>query len=114
MGYVAGQAGVAPGEFASYDWSGRTVRNHRAQIRAALGFREQPARGHHRVGEPVADEEDPGVGRLETAHRAKHQDWDQRLAPGAGRHRHRGHGWDSGPSAGFVRFPPIQVCRTRI
>jgi Domain of unknown function (DUF4158) len=41
--YVARQVGVAAGEFASYDCPGRTVKNHRAQIRAALGFRPDRA-----------------------------------------------------------------------
>jgi hypothetical protein len=29
-----------PDQLASYAWSGRTIEYHRAQIRAALGFRE--------------------------------------------------------------------------
>ena len=37
---VARQTGVAPGEWARYDWDGRTIKYHRAQIRAFLGFRE--------------------------------------------------------------------------
>jgi hypothetical protein len=44
VGFVARQVGVAAGEFAAYDWAGRAIKNHRAQIRAALGFRE-PAVG---------------------------------------------------------------------
>ena len=40
VGYVARQVGVAAAELASYDWSGRTVKNHRAQIPVELGFRE--------------------------------------------------------------------------
>ncbi len=38
--YVAAQVKVAPGEFVSYDWRGRSVKYHRAQIREAFGFRE--------------------------------------------------------------------------
>jgi hypothetical protein len=38
--YVARQADVAPGEWAHYDWDRRTIKYHRAQIRAFLGFRE--------------------------------------------------------------------------
>ncbi len=41
--FVAGQVMVDPVQFAGYAWSGRTA-DHRAQIRAALGFRE-PAVG---------------------------------------------------------------------
>src|SRR4051794_18101561 len=38
--YVARQTDVSPGEWARYDWDGRTIKYHRAQIRAFLGFRE--------------------------------------------------------------------------
>lgn len=38
--YVASQVGVDPGEFGSYDFSGRTIKYHRAQIRQFFGFRE--------------------------------------------------------------------------
>jgi hypothetical protein len=37
---VAGQVGVAAVVWQGYDWRGRTIEYHRAQIRAALGFRE--------------------------------------------------------------------------
>ncbi|MEV6138130.1 DUF4158 domain-containing protein [Nocardia sp. NPDC051990] len=38
--YVARQVDVERTEIAFYDWSGRTIEYHRAQIRKALGFRE--------------------------------------------------------------------------
>jgi hypothetical protein len=38
--YVARQVRVAQTEIAFYEWSGRTSKAHRAQIRTALGFRE--------------------------------------------------------------------------
>ncbi len=37
---VAGQVGVAATAWQAYDWRGRTIEYHRAQIRTALGFRE--------------------------------------------------------------------------
>lgn len=37
--YVASQVGVEAAELASYEWSGRTVEYHRAEIREHLGFR---------------------------------------------------------------------------
>lgn len=40
VAYVARQVGVERTEIAFYDWSGRTIEYHRAQIRQALGFRE--------------------------------------------------------------------------
>jgi Domain of unknown function (DUF4158) len=56
VGYVAGQAGVTADEFASYDWSGRTVKNHRAQIRAALGFREPTVGDEDKLADWLAAE----------------------------------------------------------
>lgn len=38
--YVARQVSVPATDFAFYEWSGRTIEFHRAQIRRALGFRE--------------------------------------------------------------------------
>ncbi|HKS44984.1 MAG TPA: Tn3 family transposase [Amycolatopsis sp.] len=38
--YVARQVGVAAPELAFYEWDGRTVEYHRAQVRKFLGFRE--------------------------------------------------------------------------
>jgi hypothetical protein len=38
--YVSWQVGVAATDVAFYDWSGRTIKAHRVEIRRALGFRE--------------------------------------------------------------------------
>jgi len=38
--YVAQQVAVAPEAWAHYDWHGRSIEYHRAQIRTRLGFRE--------------------------------------------------------------------------
>jgi TnpA family transposase len=38
--YVARQVGVPVGDLGFYEWTGRTIERQRAQIRAALGFRE--------------------------------------------------------------------------
>ena len=40
MKYIVQQVKVDPAALASYDWSGRTIKYHRAQIREAFGFRE--------------------------------------------------------------------------
>lgn len=40
VAYIARQVGVPAEEFSRYDWEGRAVKYHRAQIRAFLGFRE--------------------------------------------------------------------------
>ncbi|WP_067817657.1 DUF4158 domain-containing protein [Actinomadura kijaniata] len=42
--YVAGQVKVDAALLAEYDWSGRSIERHRAQVRQALGFRERPGR----------------------------------------------------------------------
>ncbi|HLK55207.1 MAG TPA: DUF4158 domain-containing protein [Chthonomonadaceae bacterium] len=38
--YVAQQISVAPERFQEYYWNGRTIKQHRADVRALLGFRE--------------------------------------------------------------------------
>ncbi len=38
--FVAGQVEVPASELGLYDWSGRTIKFHRAQVRTHLGFRE--------------------------------------------------------------------------
>jgi hypothetical protein len=38
--FVAKQVGVAAAEIGFYDWDGRQIKRHRAQLRAVLGFRE--------------------------------------------------------------------------
>jgi hypothetical protein len=38
--YIASQIDVAPPQWAAYDWDGRAIKYHRAQIREFLGFRE--------------------------------------------------------------------------
>lgn len=39
VAFIARQVGVEPGSYLAYDWRGRTIAYHRAQIREALGFR---------------------------------------------------------------------------
>jgi TnpA family transposase len=43
VNYVAHQLKLDPAIFAQYDWDGRTVKSHRAQIREELSFREATA-----------------------------------------------------------------------
>jgi TnpA family transposase len=40
ISFVATQVGVAPEAYLQYDWQGRTIKDHRAEIRRLLGFRE--------------------------------------------------------------------------
>ena len=39
VGFVASQLGVNAAQLVGYDWSGRSIKDHRRQIRDALGFR---------------------------------------------------------------------------
>jgi len=43
VAYLARQAGVPAEEYLRYDWQGRTVKYHRAQVREHFGFREATA-----------------------------------------------------------------------
>jgi hypothetical protein len=56
VGFVAGQLKAAPVLFAAYGWSGRTAEHHRAQIRAALGFREPAVGDEDKLVEWLASE----------------------------------------------------------
>lgn len=38
--HLAQQAGIDPADWWRYDWKGRTIKSHRAEIRSLLGFRE--------------------------------------------------------------------------
>ncbi len=48
VAFVAEQLGVPAGELERYDWSGRSIKYHRAQIREAFGFREPTVADEHR------------------------------------------------------------------
>lgn len=56
MGYLAEQVKVDPRLFADYRRSGRTIESHRAQIRAALGFRECSEADQQKLTEWLARE----------------------------------------------------------
>jgi hypothetical protein len=54
--YIAEQVGVDAGLFSRYAWSGRTIEYHRAQVRAAMGFREPTVEDEDRLAAWLADE----------------------------------------------------------
>ena len=54
--YVAQQVKVPPERFADYDWSGRAIKYHRAQIRKALGFREATVGDEDKLAAWLAEE----------------------------------------------------------
>src|ERR1700730_11415656 len=47
--YMGEQGKVAPRLLGEYDWSGRSIKMHRAQVRAALGFREPTVEDEDRL-----------------------------------------------------------------
>ncbi|MEV0972115.1 DUF4158 domain-containing protein [Microtetraspora glauca] len=59
--YVAGQVKVEPALLAEYDWSGRSIERHRAQMREALGFRESTRADEDVLAEWLADKICPMV-----------------------------------------------------
>ncbi len=52
---MAGQVKVDAALFASYDWSGRTIKNHRAQIRDFHSFREPTVGDEDKLVDWLAD-----------------------------------------------------------
>ena len=38
--HIADQLEIDPANWSNYDWSGRTIKYHRSEIRKLLGFRE--------------------------------------------------------------------------
>lgn len=56
VGYVAVQVQVSATAFREYSWTGRTAEYHRAQIRAALGFREATRADEDRLAGWLASE----------------------------------------------------------
>jgi hypothetical protein len=52
--YVAGLVKVPPDAVANYEWSGRTIKYHRAQIRHAFDFREPTRADEQRLTDWLA------------------------------------------------------------
>jgi hypothetical protein len=59
VAYVARQVGVDPAELVDYEWVGRTVEYHRAQIRRFLGFRRFGEDDEAKLAGWLADEVAP-------------------------------------------------------
>ncbi|MDA1909772.1 DUF4158 domain-containing protein, partial [Bacillus cereus] len=47
--YVAKQVGVSADSFQEYDWNGRSIKYHRAQIREFMGFRESTSEDMEKI-----------------------------------------------------------------
>ena len=56
LGYIAAQVKVTADAFADYEWTGRTIEYHRAQVRQALGFREANVGDEDKLAAWLAEE----------------------------------------------------------
>jgi len=56
VAYVAAQVKIDPLLFSAYEWSGRVIERHRAQIRSAFGFREFSRGDEEKIAEWLARE----------------------------------------------------------
>jgi hypothetical protein len=54
--YVAKQLGLDPSNYLQYDWRGRAIKYHRAQIRQFLGFREPTLADKNQLVEWLCDQ----------------------------------------------------------
>ncbi|PZS34877.1 MAG: hypothetical protein DLM61_02790 [Pseudonocardiales bacterium] len=55
VAYIAAQVKVPPSDIAFYEWDGRTIEYHRAQIRTFTGFRECTAADAEKITGWLAD-----------------------------------------------------------
>src|SRR2546430_1948195 len=77
IAHLAAQVGIPVAQWRAYDWDGRAIKYHRAEIRTLLGFREAPLADSEALGTWPGDQVRPKTLRLDTS------------LPGAGP-RHRG------------------------
>ena len=71
--HIARQVGVPVDQYLAYDWSGRSIKGHRAQIRAWLGFREATVEDAEQMVTWLSDEVLPSERHLETLKAAMYQ-----------------------------------------
>ena len=60
IAYIGNQVGVPVDEYLSYDWQGRTIKYHRAQIREFFGFREITEQDGEQIASWLVEEVLPG------------------------------------------------------
>jgi hypothetical protein len=56
VAFMAEQVGVPAGDLAGYDWAGRSIKYHRAQVREAFCFRESTVADEQRWARWLQDE----------------------------------------------------------
>ena len=65
MAHLAAQIGIPPAQWRAYDWDGRTIKYHRAEIRTLLGFREATLADSEALGAWLAAQVLPTTVRLD-------------------------------------------------
>ena len=66
VAHLAAQVGIPVAHWSAYDWDGRAIKYHRAEIRTLLGFREATLADHEALGTWLSDQVLPTTVRLET------------------------------------------------
>lgn len=65
VAHLAAQVGIPPEQWRAYDWDGRAIKYHRAEIRALLGFREATLADSEALGAWLGDQVLPTTVRLD-------------------------------------------------
>src|SRR5438445_4140077 len=67
VAHMAAQVGIPPEQWRAYDWDGRIIKYHRAEIRALLGFREATLADSEALGTWLGAQVLPTTVRLDAA-----------------------------------------------
>ncbi len=73
VAYIAQQVDVEPDAWSQYEWHGRSIEYHRAQIRQQLGFREATVADGHALSRWLCDQVLASTQRLEHLREAVYQ-----------------------------------------
>ena len=66
VAHLAAQVGIPAAQWSAYDWDGRAIKYHRAEIRTLLGFREATLADSEALGTWLGDQVLPTTVRLDT------------------------------------------------
>ena len=65
VAHLAAQVGIPPAQWRAYDWDGRAIKYHRAEIRTLVGFREATLADSEALGTWLSDHVLPTTVRLD-------------------------------------------------
>lgn len=86
VAYIGNQVRVPADEYPSYDWQGRTIKYHRAQIREFFGFREITEQDGEQIASWLVKEVLPGEPEQERLEEVFYRRcWDTRIEPPSSR-----------------------------